>query len=102
MKRLYSGPHVLLWLLIPLIWTLGYLACDDSIDINIHDTYYVIERSAVLLFLSLICATICLILWRTLALNKKLSRWSNLIIVVLISAILISLLLIIFQSENSA
>ncbi len=42
-KKILSAPHIMLWSLIPVFLVMGLLGVDDTLNINIHDTYFVIE-----------------------------------------------------------
>ena len=74
MKRMLNKPHMFFWGLIPIILLIGmfevYNSVDDFLDINIHDTYFVIDRFHLLGFMIFLFILLGLGYWGTY-LNKR-------------------------------
>lgn len=43
LKKIISSPHIILWSFLPVFLFMGLLNLDKTIDVNIHDTYFVID-----------------------------------------------------------
>lgn len=54
MKRLLKNTHLLFWGFIPIFLLYGFLNYKEAIDINIHDTMFVIATLHFMVFISII------------------------------------------------
>ncbi|HEA80925.1 MAG TPA: hypothetical protein ENI01_10740 [Maribacter sp.] len=61
-----------MWILIPVILLIGFLAPNETLDINIHDTYYVISLIHLAELVSILFGITGLGYWIILKLNRKL------------------------------
>ena len=75
MKLFETKPHIFLWLSIPFMIIIGYADANENIDINIHDTYYVITNGHLLGFLCLYFAVLGLIYWAMIRSGLKPIGW---------------------------
>lgn len=64
-KGQYKKAHLYFWILAIIIFVIGLLRIDldDTLDINVHDTYYVIQASHFNLFFTIIYLLIGFIYW---------------------------------------
>ena len=74
MKNIINKPHLFFWGLIPLFLVLGLIKPDEVIDVNIHDTYFVLLNFHLVIFLSLLLFLIGFGYWFVLKLDKCLLR----------------------------
>ena len=80
MNTYLSKPHPLFWATAVIFMFLSayYQRFDDALDINVHDTYYVIHNSHVAFLLAIFYALFGLFYWilskSTLELNRILTR----------------------------
>ncbi len=65
-----NKPYAQLWLIIPLILITSFLSKNDTIDLQIHDTYFVFNYFLIGIILSLILGVSGFLYW--LLRNKKL------------------------------
>src|SRR5690606_11861265 len=79
MSRITNKPHLILLLSIPIIMLIGFISGDGVLDINVHDTYYVIAYIHLSTMISIFFGIIGLGYWIMLKANRKLSKWLNLI-----------------------
>ncbi|MEM9681522.1 MAG: hypothetical protein AAF901_14460 [Bacteroidota bacterium] len=78
MNVLYNKPHAFFWTSIPIIFAIGYPSNNESIDINIHDTYFVISNWHLALLIILGFAIIGCIYWGLFKSNLRPIRWMTL------------------------
>ena len=83
MKFFTNKPYLIFWISIPIIILIGFLSGTEPLDINLHDTYYVIEHGVISILISIIFGIIGLGYWILTKTNKRLSKWMNLIHIVL-------------------
>ena len=83
MNQLIKKPYLIFWLSIPLIILIGFISGDEPLDINVHDTYFVIYHIHLAILISIIFGIIGFGYWITQKANRKLSKWLNLIHVML-------------------
>lgn len=69
MKKYLSKPHIIIFLLALIFWIFGLIFRESVIDINIHDTFYVIGFSHITTLIALILGIMSLVFW---VLNKRL------------------------------
>lgn len=79
MKKLTQKPHFVLWTLIPVILLIGFLKPDKALDINIHDTYFVIAIMHLALLISIIFGILGFGYWVVIRLNRRLVNWLTVI-----------------------
>ncbi|WP_179020605.1 cbb3-type cytochrome c oxidase subunit I [Winogradskyella forsetii] len=77
MKFLINKPHLFFLLTIPIIMLFGILSGDAVLDINVHDTYYIIAYLHLATLISLLFGIIGIGYWIMLKANRKLSKWLN-------------------------
>lgn len=87
-------PHLIFLLAIPILLLTGYLSGDTTLDINIHDTYYVIKYMQLTVLVSILFGLIGMIYWIMVNADKRLSKWlSRTHVGLTLSGILIVLIL---------
>lgn len=74
MKNLLHKPHIIFWSCIPILLAMGYFSNYETLDINVHDTYFVIERGAISILFSIIFVVTGLLYWLAQKFNRKLFR----------------------------
>ena len=77
MNRINEKPHLIFLLAIPLIILIGILSGDAILDINVHDTYYVIAYLHFAILISILFGIIGIGYWIMQKKDRKLSRWLN-------------------------
>ncbi len=77
MKNLINKPHLIFLLAIPIIMLIGILNGDAVLDINVHDTYYVISHFHIATLISILFGIIGIGYWIMNKANRKLSKWLN-------------------------
>lgn len=77
MKKLIEKPHLIFLLAIPIIMLIGVLSEDAILDINIHDTYYVIAYLYIAILISILFGIIGIGYWIMHKADRKLSKWLN-------------------------
>lgn len=73
MNRLTNKPHQFTWMSIPLIILLSIVGMKSSIDLQLHDTYFVVATIHLGLLYTFIMGTAGFFYW--LLGNKKLINW---------------------------
>lgn len=61
MKLVFEKPYFIFWIAIPIIMIIGYLNSKKTIDVNVHDTYYVATIHTLAVILSILFAIIGLV-----------------------------------------
>lgn len=79
MRKLVERPHLVFWWIIPVIMGFGFLNPQETLDINIYDTYYVIGYLPLAVLISFLFAIIGLGYWAVRKLQKRLFRRLNFI-----------------------
>ena len=77
MKILNNKPHLIFLLAIPIIILIGILSGESVLDINVHDTYYVIAYFHLAMLISILFGIIGIGYWIMQKANRKLSKWLN-------------------------
>ncbi|WP_024770899.1 cbb3-type cytochrome c oxidase subunit I [Aquimarina macrocephali] len=77
MNQLFKKPHLIFLLTIPIIMLIGFLSRGAVLDINIHDTYYIIDYFYLATLISILFGIIGLGYWIMQKVNRKLSKWLN-------------------------
>lgn len=77
MDRLIDKPHLIFLIAIPIIMPIGILSGDAVLDINVHDTYYVIAYLHLATLISILFGIIGIGYWIMQKTNRKLSKWLN-------------------------
>lgn len=103
MKFLIDKPYLIFWLSIPIIILIGFLSGTEPLDINVHDTYFVIDHGFISILISLTFGIIGFGYWIMQKVNRKLSKWLNLIHIVLTigGLLLIQILLQLFREPET-
>ncbi|MCL6295430.1 cbb3-type cytochrome c oxidase subunit I [Jejuia spongiicola] len=79
MRRITNKPHLVFLLSIPMIMLIGFINGEAALDINVHDTYYIIAYIHLAILISILFGIIGLGYWIMLETNRKLSKLLNLI-----------------------
>lgn len=90
MNRILNKPYKTIWLANPLILGLSIIGFNSAIDIQIHDTYFVIASIYIGILFSITLGIIGFIYW--LVRHKKLINWmtlSHVIITISTSALFV-------------
>jgi heme/copper-type cytochrome/quinol oxidase subunit 1 len=74
MKKIIEKPHLIFLILSPILFLVGSFSKKNTFDINIHDTYYVVEHGLVPIAISLFFVIIGFGYWLILKFNGKLSK----------------------------
>ena len=77
MQQLIEKPHLIFLLSIPIIILIGILCRDNVLDINVHDTYFVIAYFHFAILISIIFGIIGFGYWIMQKVDRKLSKWLN-------------------------
>ena len=77
MHKLITKPDLIFFLLIPVILLMGIMSGDTTLEINIHDTYFVIAHFHVAVLISILFGIIGVGYWLMKKSNRKLSKWLN-------------------------
>ena len=77
MNKLIEKPHLIFLLAIPMIMLIGILSEDAVLDINVHDTYYVIAYLHLSILISILFGIFGIVYWIMLKADRKLSKWLN-------------------------
>ena len=77
MQQLTEKPHLIFFLSIPIIILIGILIGDNVLDINVHDTYFVIAYYLFAILISIIFGIIGFGYWIIQKVDRKLSKWLN-------------------------
>ena len=77
MNKLIEKPHLPFLIAIPIIMLIGILSGDAVLDINVHDTYYVIAYLHLAILISILFGIIGIGYWVMLITERKLSKWLN-------------------------
>lgn len=93
-NQVLSKPYKLIWLVIPIILGLSTIGSNGSIDIQMHDTYFVISSFHIGILFSIILGIIGFIYW--LVKGKKLVNWMTAIHLLTTILALASILIISF------
>lgn len=102
MKSILNKPQILLWILVPVILLIGFLAPDETLVINFHDRYYVIALIHLAEFVSILFGITGLGYWIILKVNRKLINVLTLThIIITIGGSAILLLAPYFFSDDS-
>jgi len=73
MKLLLTKPYKIFWLSIPILLAISIMGMNQTTDIQLHDTYFVIDVVHVGILFSVIAGLIGLLYW--LFRNKRLVNW---------------------------
>jgi len=73
MKLLLTKPYKIFWLSIPILLAISIMGMNQTTDIQLHDTYFVIDVIHVGILFSVIAGLIGLLYW--LFRNKRLVNW---------------------------
>lgn len=77
MNKLIEKPHLIFLPAIPLIMLIGILSGDAIININVHDTYYLIAYLHISILTSILFGIIGIGYWIMQKADRKLSKWLN-------------------------
>ena len=74
MNRVVKKIHYIFWLSIPIIILIGILNLGKTFDVNIHDTYYIIDFRFITHLISLVFLIIGFGYWILQKTNRRISR----------------------------
>ena len=77
MNKLVEKPHLAFLLAIPVLMLIGILSENAVLDINVHDTYYVIPYLHLAILISILFGIIGMGYWIMQKAERKLSKWLN-------------------------
>lgn len=77
MKKLIQKPYLIFTLVIPIALLIGIIYGKDELDINVHDTYYVISYFHLSIIVSILFGILLLGYWLMDIANRKLFKWIN-------------------------
>ncbi|MBO0321436.1 cbb3-type cytochrome c oxidase subunit I [Muricauda sp. CAU 1633] len=77
MNKLIEKPHLIFLFAIPIILFVGILNGNAVLDINVHDTYYVIAHLHLAILVSILFGIIGIGYWAMKKADKQLSKWLN-------------------------
>ncbi|WP_396637861.1 cbb3-type cytochrome c oxidase subunit I [Maribacter sp. R77961] len=83
MKKIIQKPHYIFFGAIAIVLTIGVFRKEQTLDINIEDTYFVIGCFHIALLSSISCGLIGLGYWLLFKVNKRLSKWLSLLHIIL-------------------
>ena len=75
MNLLFKKPHLAFFFTIPVILLLGVFGGDSTLDINVHDTYFVIANPSVAMFIAVFFGMLGGGYWIIQTVGGKLSTW---------------------------
>ncbi|WP_299800096.1 hypothetical protein [uncultured Maribacter sp.] len=102
MKKITQKPHFVFWILIPVLLLIGYIDSNETIVINIHDTYFVITMLNLGVLLSIMCGIIGLGYWVVIKLNRRLVNWLTIIhLIITVISLCLILLIPFFLPESN-
>ncbi|WP_405208233.1 hypothetical protein [Aquimarina sp. LLG6339-5] len=79
LSKLLKKPYLLFWGIIPLLLLLSYYEADQTLDINIHDTYYVFSQQQLMILVSIFFGLTGFIYWLLERFNFKTVTLLNLL-----------------------
>lgn len=82
MNKPIEKPHLIFLTAIPIVILMGVLSKDAVLDINIHDTYYIIEHLFIAILISILFGIMAFGYWIMQKTNRSLSKWLNAIHVI--------------------
>ncbi|WP_291968231.1 hypothetical protein [Maribacter sp.] len=97
MTKITKTPHIVFWILIPIILLTGFLKPDKTFYFNIHDTYYVLGLINLAVLISIIFAIIGFGYWVIIRLNRRLVYWLTVIHLIITVIGFFSIILIFFS-----
>lgn len=97
MNHILNKPFIIFWAIIPIIISIGITNSNETIDINIHDTYFIIDYKNLGYLIGLLFGAIGLGYWIMFKLNRKLSKW----LILTIGGLLIMLICSIFFEQTN-
>lgn len=103
MKQISEKPYLIFLILSPILFLVGYFSKKDTFDINIHDTYYVVEHGLVPIVISFFFVIIGISYLIMLKLKVKLYKWLTLthILVTLFGLLIIRILFQLYRDPKN-
>ncbi|MBZ4037735.1 hypothetical protein K6T82_23445 [Flavobacterium sp. 17A] len=86
MNYIQNAPHILFLVLIVILLSYGFYRGNEILDINVHDTYFVISWKHLMILISILYGLLALIYFALLKLDFSLINWMT------ISHVLISII----------
>ncbi len=99
MKNVFQKPFFFFWMLIPIFILINVLDLKKSIDINIHDTYIIIEISQLSLYAVFLFLLIGVNYFIIHKLTKPLNTWITRVHIILQIVVLIPFIIFLISDE---
>lgn len=99
MNKLLKNTHLLFWGFIPIFLLYGFLNYEKTIDINIHDTMFVVAAFHLMILISIIFFTIGFVYYRSYK-KEKLKLNDSLTVLHIIVTIIGLLLVLLFSFKS--
>lgn len=77
MNKPIEKPHLIFLLAVPITIMIGMLREDEVLDINVHDTYFVIAHSHLSMLISILFGIVGMVYWIMQKADRRLSKWLN-------------------------
>ncbi|KZS40876.1 hypothetical protein AWE51_24700 [Aquimarina aggregata] len=103
MKLILHKPYIILWALIPIMLIYGFSLGDTTLDLNIHDTYYVISKVQIWYGIAHLFAIYGILYWIFINFNRKMinSLTSIHLFSTIIGLIILTILSPLFNQESA-
>ncbi len=75
MSKLFENPHIIFLFSIPILLLYGVFNKESMLDINVHDTYFVIAHFHLTILMSIPFTIFGIGYWLIKKTNKRLSKW---------------------------
>ena len=88
MKKLIDQPHLIFFLVIPVVLLVGHVNMKSLVDINIHDTYFIVSYFHLVVLLSIFFGIIGILYLMMQKAQRRLFKWlTNLHIIMTIGGL---------------
>lgn len=74
MNKILNTPHLIFWSAIPITLTIGLSFRDSTLDINIHDTYFITSQLYIAYLISILFGVLGLGYWVLIICKRKLIK----------------------------
>lgn len=74
MNKIFNTPHLIFWSTVPIIIIIGLSFRDSTLDINIHDTYFVTSQLYISYLISIFFGVLGLGYWILITCKRKLIK----------------------------
>ena len=102
MNIVFNKPYQIFWISIPLIILFGLTSGDNYLDINLHNTMFVVANSYIAIIFSILFGLIGFGYWLMHKFRYKLSKWLNFTHIVLtIGGLIFIWIITLFFNESN-